>query len=404
MLTPQTSRASTSVGIAAVVAALLAVGLVMVASAGARLDGPIIEPRFWRTAFGRQLAFAVLGFLAMLITACGTHRWFAWRPGRRWQPVVMLFAVTVLCLVATFVPGLGVEKKGAQRWVTLGVAGLVFQPSELAKPVLVLLMAALLAGRRARLHEFRRGLLPAVIALALCAGLVGIEDFGTAGLLAGVGGALLVVAGARMLHLALVAIPGLAAMVYLIACEPYRVARLTTFLNIWDDPRGAGYHPVQSLITIASGGFAGRGLGAGVQKYGYLPEARSDFIFSVICEETGLIGAGLVIGLYAALLLLGWRVVRMQRDPYARLVAFGVTFLIVAQAVINIAVVTVCAPTKGISLPLVSAGGSGVFFLGLAAGLLVSVAREAEEASVLSVSAGVDGDSAAEVPAGAVTA
>jgi cell division protein FtsW len=287
MLTPQTSRASTSVGIAAVVAALLAVGLVMVASAGARLDGPIIEPRFWRTAFGRQLAFAVLGFLAMLITACGTHRWFAWRPGRRWQPVVMLFAVTVLCLVATFVPGLGVEKKGAQRWVTLGVAGLVFQPSELAKPVLVLLMAALLAGRRARLHEFRRGLLPAVIALALCAGLVGIEDFGTAGLLAGVGGALLVVAGARMLHLALVAIPGLAAMVYLIACEPYRVARLTTFLNIWDDPRGAGYHPVQSLITIASGGFAGRGLGAGVQKYGYLPEARSDFIFSVICEETG---------------------------------------------------------------------------------------------------------------------
>ena len=192
---------------------------------------------------------------------------------------------------------------------------------------------------------------------------------------------MLIVGGARWRHLILVGLPGAAAMAYLIIREPYRVQRLTVFLDIWSDPQGAGYHPIQSLVTIASGGFTGRGLGAGVQKYGYLPEARSDFIFSVICEETGMIGAVCVIALFLALLALGARVVNSRVSPFGRLLAFGVTFLLALQALINIAVVSVCAPTKGISLPLVSAGGSGVILLGVAVGLLVSVAREAEESA-----------------------
>ncbi|HRX84387.1 MAG TPA: FtsW/RodA/SpoVE family cell cycle protein, partial [Phycisphaerae bacterium] len=286
MFASPSTRASDATGIVVVAAALLAVGLVMVASAGARLDGPIIELHFWKTAFGRQLVYAIAGFLAMLCASRGAHRLFAWRPGRRFQPALAVYAVSMMCLLAALLPGLGVTRKGAQRWLQIGpeALGLSFQPSELAKPVLVILLAALLAGRAAHLRSLKRGLLPVCAALGLCIGLIGIEDFGTAALLAAVGGAMLVVAGARWRHLAPAGAVGLGAMVYLIKCEPYRIARLTTFLDIWKDPRGAGYHPVQSLVTIASGGFAGRGLGGGVQKYGYLPEARTDFIFALICE------------------------------------------------------------------------------------------------------------------------
>jgi len=363
-----------------VAAALLAVGLVMVASAGARLDGPIIEARFWKTAFGRQLAYAVAGFLAMLVASRGGYQWLRWRPGKWLQPAVGVYLLSLTCLAAALLPGIGLARKGAQRWLQVGPdwMGLAFQPSEFAKPALVVLLAALLAGRAHELRSFTRGLFPACAALGLCIALVGIEDFGTAALLAMVGGAMIIMAGARWTHLAPAGLCGAGAMAYLIWREPYRITRLTTFLDIWADPRGDGYHPVQSLVTIASGGFAGRGLGAGVQKYGYLPEARSDFIFSVICEETGLVGALLVIGLFAALIWLGWLVVRQQQSVFPRLLAFGLTFMLAFQAVMNIAVVTVCAPTKGISLPLVSAGGSGVIFLGLSVGLLVSVARESE--------------------------
>lgn len=393
MYAPSSTRASHATGIAVVTAALLAVGLVMVASAGARLDGPIVELRFWKTAFGRQLAYAILGFVAMLLAARGGHTWFAWRAGRRLQPAMILYVLTLACLAAALLPGLGVARKGAQRWLQIGPEsiGLMFQPSELAKPVLVLLLAALLAGRAAALRSFVRGLLPACAALGACVALVGIEDFGTAALLAAVGAMMLIVAGARWRHVAPIGVAGAGAMAYLVWREPYRVARLTTFLDIWADPRGDGYHPVQSLVTIASGGFGGRGLGAGVQKYGYLPEARSDFVFSVICEETGMVGALLVMGLFAALIWLGWQVVRQHEAAYPRLLAFGMTFLLGLQAVMNVAVVTVVAPTKGISLPLVSAGGSGVMFLGLAVGLLVSVAREGELREAVSPVAASEG-------------
>ena len=381
MLQPPRQSCSNATGIVIVVAALMTVGMVMVASAGARVDRAIVGWRFWETAFGRQAIFTIVGFIVLLIVSNGGHRYFVWRVGRTWQPAAALYALTALCLAAALFPGVGTARKGARRWLSVGPAelGLSFQPSELAKLGLVIFLAAFLAGRWRDVRSFRRGTLPACGLVGLFVALVGIEDFGTAALLGGVGAAMLLVGGVRRSHLAMLGLPGIAAMGYLIYREPYRMERLTTFLDIWKDPRGAGYHPIQSLVTIASGGLTGRGLGAGVQKYGYLPEARSDFIFSVICEEAGLLGAAVVIGLFVVLLWLGWRAVTSEVSPFARLLAFGVTTLITLQAVINIAVVTVCAPTKGISLPFVSAGGSGVIFLGFAAGLLVSAARESEE-------------------------
>ncbi|MCA9253289.1 MAG: FtsW/RodA/SpoVE family cell cycle protein [Phycisphaerales bacterium] len=374
---------SNATGIVVAAACLLTVGVVMVASAGANLDEPVITWQFWKSLFGRQAIFSGASLVAILIVAHGFHRLFAWRPGSWIQPALGFYLATAGILAAVLVPGIGVMRKGARRWMQVGPEslGLSFQPSELAKLAIVVFLAAFLSSSTDRIRSFWKGLVPSCAAIGIIVSLVGKEDFGTGALLALVGGMMVVVAGAKWRHLMIFAIPAVSGLVYLVLSRPYRVERLMVFRNIWADPQGAGYHPVQSLVTIASGGLFGRGLGSGVQKYGYLPESRSDFIFSVICEEAGMVGALIVISLFLLLMWFGWRTVRLSHTTYGRLLAFGVTSMFVFQALINIAVVTVCAPTKGISLPLISAGGSGVLFLGVALGLLVSVARDCPDVS-----------------------
>ena len=195
----------------------------------------------------------------------------------------------------------------------------------------------------------------------------------------------LIVGGCRLMALAAWAIPVLAGFTYLLISHPYRVDRLLGFLHIWENRLDSGYHAIQSLAAIASGGWTGRGLGAGMAQYGYLPEARTDFVFAVICEETGFVGGVVVILLFIALVCLGMRTMRLagSRDGgFVALFAFGVTAMIGLQALMNIAVVTVVAPTKGIALPFVSAGGSGLLSFGIAVGLLAGVARRAESRRV----------------------
>ena len=370
---------STATAIIVVTAALMMIGVVMIASATASLDRSLLSMALWKSTFGRQLVFASLGFIAMLIFARIGCRPLAWRRASWWQPSVLLVVLAGVCLTAALIPGVGLERHGARRWLVVGPAeyGLNFQPSELAKLALLVFLAAFLADRRAHITSPTRTLLPAVIVIAVLAGLVGLEDFGTGALLGIVGGAMLLAAGCRIIHLLLAAIPGLVAAGCLVYFEPYRWTRLTSFFDIWADPQGAGYHPIQSLVTIASGGWFGCGLGAGVQKYGYLPASQTDFIFSVLCEETGLLGGMLVILLFVVLLWLGLHTMRRAVGAQPRLLALGITLLICLQAAINIAVVTVMAPTKGIALPFVSAGGSGAVFLGALVGLLAGIARAA---------------------------
>ena len=373
-------------GIILVAAALMTIGLVAVASASASLEAPTLQTEFWKTPFGRQVVFAVLGFGVILLAVRIGHQPLALRPSadpaspglKPGAPAVWLFLATLVCLVLVLIPGIGVERNGARRWLHFGggAFALGFQPSELAKLTLVIFLAAFLSARSARggLRSLPKDVLPAALAVGLCVGLVGTEDFGTAVLLAAVGGLMLLMAGARLAHLLLLAIPALAAFAALLLAKPYRLQRLTAFADIWADPQGEGYHPIQSLITIASGGVLGRGLGGGVQKYGYLPESRTDFVFAVWCEETGLLGALVVLLLFGLLLYLGTRAAAAAPSPFGRLLAMGVTLMVTLQAVMNIAVVTASAPTKGIALPLVSAGGSGIIFLGASVGLLAGVA------------------------------
>jgi cell division protein FtsW len=308
-------------------------------------------------------------------------------------------------LALVYVPGLGVEVNGARRWVQFGPAswGLRFQPSELLKVALPIFLAYWLArgvadrssgGKDGAIVEegisirlFCRGFLPVVAVVGLCVALVGLEDFGTAVLLAAVTGAILLVSGARWLHLLVPTVPAILAFVYLLFTKPHRLDRIYTFLDIWKDPEGSGYQAIQSLCTIASGGWWGRGLGQGFGK-GYLPEARNDFIFAVICEELGMVGAAAVIVLLMVLMWKSMGIVNRCLDPAGKLLAFGIAMMIGLQAAMNIAVVTVSVPTKGISLPLVSAGGSGAIFLGALVGILACIARSKPPAESMVEAAG----------------
>jgi cell division protein FtsW len=375
-----------SVMIIATAVGLMAIGSVMAFSATVRVDGAAANS-IWEPAVLRQFVFTLSGLVSMLIIARIPYRiWTAF--GGLAAVAVFAFSIGLACLV--FVPHIGVRLNEAVRWIRLP-GGLTFQPSEAIKITLPILLAVWMTRNanagparvadafRARsidtnVRQFFTGLMPALMAIGLAVGVVGIEDFGTAALLAAVGGAMLLIGGARIWHLMLLMLPVPPAFAFLLFSRAHRMSRITSFMDIWADPEGKNYQAVQSLCTIVSGGWAGRGLGRGFVK-GYLPMASSDFIFAVICEELGIIGAIAVIALLIAFLWQCRLIVRDCADPTGRLLAFGVVMTFGVQAVMNIAVVTVSCPTKGISLPLVSAGGSGVLCLGALVGILASVAR-----------------------------
>ena len=224
---------------------------------------------------------------------------------------------------------------------------------------------------------WRWGFVPLVLGFGMCAGLVLKEDFGTAALLSVVVVVMILMAGCRWWHVAMLIPPGVFVVWAAIFRDPtsFRHRRMMAFLDPFADMKGAGYHPAESLLTIASGGFWGVGLGNGIQKMGYLPEDDTDFIFAVICEELGFFGALMVIGLFLAFVIIGWRIATRCQHQFGKMVAFGITAMIGLQAAFNIAVVTVTVPTKGIALPLISSGGTGWIMNALAIGVLMSIER-----------------------------
>lgn len=286
-----------------------------------------------------------------------------------------LMLLAVLFLLVVLIPGVGFEYHGARRW--LRWHGFGFQPSELAKLGLVVFSAAFLSRDPSRIKSFSRGLLPLLALIALTAGLILVEpDFGTAVLCAALVLGVLFLAGARILHLAPVMLGGVSLMIPVMLASKYRSDRLIAFLNPWKYRQDIGYHLTQSLIAIGSGGLTGRGPGDGRQKLFFLPECGSDFIFAIIGEEGGLILAALVVGLFAALVWLGMKVACKAPDLLGYLLAGGITLAIGLQALINIAVVTGMVPTKGISLPFISAGGSSLVCSMFMIGVLLNIAEQ----------------------------
>ena len=363
------------------VLALMGFGLLMVYSAGMSADA---GERF--VMFGKQLLFIPLAVAMLLVAMRLPSRWL-----NNWFVALGALLATLALLVAVLKYGAVVN--GARRWFrfSLGPADLSLQPSELAKLTVIICFAWFLSLKGNRSPSFARTFLPMTAALAVVCGLVAIQDLGTAVLIGAIGGAMMIAGGVWLRHLATLIPPAAAAMYVLIVRYPYRVTRLMTYLNPWKDAQNSGYHVTQSLMAIGSGGWIGCGLGHGVQKLGHLPEDTTDFIFSIICEEMGVIGGALVILLFLALILLGLRVVGRSSNRFAFLISLGIVLWIGLQAAINIGVATAALPTKGISLPLVSYGGTGLALTATALGLLMSVAGRSPELNSLGAADGPDG-------------
>jgi len=355
--------------------ALLAFGAVMVysASSGTSLlsDGGDSSEYL-----KRYVASAALGLL--VLSYCARH---GLQTARRLTPAVLAVAFGGLLLV--LVPGFGIEANGARRW--LGAGPLQVQPSEIAKLGLVLYAALLIAARPARVRSLH-GVRPLIVMAGVMSALVVVEpDLGTAMVICLTLGALLAVGGVSMRHLALL-FGALAALALLAAlAEPYRRERLTAFLDPWSDPEGGGFQSVQAMIAIGSGGFFGVGLGESVQKLFYLPEAHTDMILAVIGEELGLAGMSMVLFFYGMIAYAGLRSARLAKDLYAKLVAAGITSVILIQATVNFFAVLGVMPLTGVPLPFISYGNSNLIVLLAAMGILINVSRQAAAKPALRV-------------------
>ncbi len=349
----------------ATVAGLIAIGIVMVFSA----SSATAYADYHDTAYflKRQLVWLAVG---------GVFAYAAYRVDytklKRISPA--LLAVTFVLLLLTLVPHIGLQTGGARRW--LGFHAISFQPSELAKLAIVLFFAAKLSTLGEDVRSLTRGVVPLLFVAALIAMPIFVEpDMGTASLVAFTAIGMLLCAGMRFEHLVLVALVMLPGAVMAIGTSPYKRARVLAFINPWKDPENTGFHIVQSLLALGSGGIFGVGLGASRQKFFYLPEAHTDFIFAVIGEELGLLGTLGVLALFAAFAIRAFTIAQRTTDRFGFFLICGCTMLIVIQAFINIGVVTSSWPVTGVPLPFISFGGTSLVVNMVAAALIMNVAR-----------------------------
>lgn len=351
-------------GVVLAVGALLLLGVVMVFSASAvRAADQFGNPYYYLV---RQSAFAALGLVAMSITARIDYRW--WR--RLAWPILL---VCLALLVVVLIPGVGMVVNGARRWIGLGP--LSFQPSEFMKFGMVIFVADHLARAGDQVRRWRTLLVPLAV-LGLTFGLIMLEpDLGTSLSIAGTVYILLFLGGADLGHLAALAAVGTAAVTYYALSAEYRRDRLLTFLDPQRDPLGDSYQVLQGLYALASGHLWGLGLGRSRQKFWYLPEPHTDYIFAIVGEELGFLGASLVVWLFFLFAWRGYRIAARAPDRFGALLAAGVTTMIVLQALMNIAVVTSSMPATGIPLPLISYGGSSLVVTLAGVGILLGVSR-----------------------------
>jgi len=360
-------------GLILIVITLLAFGVVMVTSAGLTVGqdrAVVLED----VLLGRTTLLAAMAVVCMWMGSRIPVERFFYRTEGRHSPIPWLLLAIVGLLVVVHLPGIGHEKNGAQRWIKLGPVG--FQPSEIAKWGMVIVLAWWATRRAAVMDQLFSGFAPAMVLVAIVCGLIATEDLGTAVLIAAVSVGMLLAGGSHWWHAALLFPPAALGFIAMVLISPYRMDRLRAFFDPYQDPQGIGYHILQSMGAISGGGLAGRGLGNSIQKFGYLPEDTTDFIFAIICEEMGVVGAAVVIALYACLMWCGFSIIKRVQHPFQRLLGLGVLLCVGLQAFINIAVVTGSAPTKGIALPLLSSGGTGWVLTAFCIGLLVSMDRE----------------------------
>ncbi|MFH1868652.1 MAG: putative lipid II flippase FtsW [Candidatus Omnitrophota bacterium] len=344
---------------------LLAVGMIMIYSASSIFA---YESRGDSAYYlKRHVLFMLVGFIFAISFMSVDYANL-----RKYIKPFLIFSI--LLLIAVFIPGLGRQIGGARRWISLGPVN--FQPSEITKMALVFYAADVLSRKQSEIGDFLYGFLPLLLPLGLCLALILVEpDLGTAVALAALIVTMAFVAGVKIKHLLWMILPGMLAFLGLVAIKPYRIKRITAFLNPWQDPLGTGFQIIQSFIALGSGGIFGVGLAQSKQKLFYLPEAHTDFIFSIIGEELGLIGTLGIITLFIVFIWAGFRIAYLARDLFGQFLAFGLVTMITLQLIINIAVVTGSIPTKGLPLPFISYGGSSLVYNMASVGILLNIAK-----------------------------
>jgi len=350
----------------AIVLSLMGIGIVMVYSASV----VSAEIQFGDNLYylKRQLAFMLVGLVII-----GLAINIPYQILERYARHLMLFAV--ILLVLALVPGISSSAKGASRWLNLGIIRL--QPSELVKISFIVYMSAYLSQRQHDLHKFRIAWTPNILLVGFISLLLMVQpDFGSTVIIGGMMTLMIWAAGGRHWHLFAMVVTGLVLGSAAIVHKSYRINRLMAFMSPEADPQGVAYQINQALISFGSGEFTGLGLGASRQKLLYLPDAHTDFIFSIIGEELGLFGASLIVALFVMFLWRGLTIARQANHSFGALLAFGLTAMIAGQACVNMAVVMAMLPTKGLTLPFISYGGSSILVLSFAVGVLLNISRQ----------------------------
>lgn len=354
------------------VVALAAIGILMVYSSSAmkaytQYDGDTFK------IVGPQVLWALLGLVAMLVMMRVDYRWLR-------MVSVPVYGLAIVLLILVLVPSLGIKIGGSARWLQIGPLPAV-HPAEFAKLAMIIYLAHWFARRGGRIREFRSGTVTFLLIFAPVVVLVLREpDLGTGAVIGLTATTMFFVAGANFAHLAALGSAGVALVALLISRTPYQLERVRTLFDPWSDPLGTGFHTIQGLLALGLGGILGAGLGESRLAGGlFLPNASNDFIFAIIGEEFGLIGAGLVVVLFVLIGYQGIRTALAAPDTFGALLAAGITIWLCVQAFINIGVVVALLPITGITLPFISAGGSSLIISFAAVGILLSISRETVE-------------------------
>lgn len=344
---------------------MLTLGIIMVFSASSIIS--LVQYGDSYFFLKRQLFWALAGLLGLFL-ASKINYW-------KWKKIAVIFlALNFIFLILVFVPGVGREVYGAYRWIQLGPIS--FQPAEFTKLALIIFTAVHLSREGGIVKNFKKGVFPPLIFLGLSFLLILKQpDMGTAVVIAACVMIMLFIAGMRFIHLGGLLMVSIPLGIALIFQSDYRRERLLSFINPWEDHLESGYQIIQSLYALGPGGLAGVGLGQSRQKFFYLPEPHNDFIFSIIGEELGFLGASLVLILFFVFVWRGLKIAALAPDLFGSLLAAGVTSIVGVQALMNIGVVTASIPVTGINLPLISAGGSSLLFTLTGIGILLNISK-----------------------------
>ncbi|WP_078547299.1 stage V sporulation protein E [Litchfieldia alkalitelluris] len=362
-----TKKSTPDIILVIITLSLLTVGLIMVYSASAIWATYKFDDSFFFAK--RQLLFAGVGVLAMFFIM--NVDYWTWRT---WAKVIIIVCFVLLILV--LIPGVGMVRNGSRSWI--GVGAFSIQPSEFMKLAMIAFLAKYLSENQKKITSFKKGLVPSLSLVFIAFGIIMLQpDLGTGTVMVGTCIVMIFIAGARLSHFVMLGLLGVAGFVGLILSAPYRIKRITSFLNPWEDPLGSGFQIIQSLYAIGPGGLFGLGLGQSRQKFFYLPEPQTDFIYAILAEELGFIGGSFVILLFSLLLWRGVRIALGAPDLFGSFLAIGIIGMIAIQVIINVGVVTGLMPVTGITLPFLSYGGSSLTLMLAAVGVLLNISRYA---------------------------